>query len=163
VKGTLILAGILVLCVAGCSGSGNSPSKLNEASVLSGDLPYNPMRWNVITSAVSRQAGTVYTVFGNDRAVGYARSGAEGNYPVGAIVSLVTWTQRPDPRWFGGRIPGAVKSVEFVSVEYDGEQQPEYVYAEYSGSPLKVVSSQTERLPAGRVAYLLAQRGAFMP
>jgi hypothetical protein len=163
VKATLILAGIVVLCVTGCSGSRNSPSKFNDASVLSGDLPYNPLRWNVVTSAVSRQAGTVYAVFGNDRAVAYARSGAEGNYPVGAVVSLVTWTQRPNPRWFGGMIPGAVKSVEFVSVAYDGQQHLEYIYAEYSGRPLKVVSSQTERLPAGRAAYLLAQRGAFLP
>jgi hypothetical protein len=160
---TLILVGIVVLSFKGCSGSRNSVSKFNDASVLSGDLPYNPLRWNVVTSAVSRRAGTVYTVFGNDRAVAYARSGAEGKYPVGAEVSLVTWTQRPAPRWFGGMIPGAVKSVEFVSVVYDGEQHLEYVYAEYSGSPLKLVSSQPERLAAGRAAYLLAQRGAFLP
>jgi hypothetical protein len=102
-------------------------------------------------------------VFGNDRAVAYARSGAEGNYPFGGVLSLVTWTQRPDPHWFGGMIPGGVKSVEFVSVIYDSEQHLEYAYAEYSGSPLKVVSSQTEGLPTGRAAYLLAQRGAFLP
>jgi hypothetical protein len=60
-------------------------------------------------------------------------------------------------------IPGAVKSVEFLSVVYDGEQHLEYVYAEYSGSPLRVLSSETERLPTGRAAYLLAQRGAFLP
>jgi hypothetical protein len=60
-------------------------------------------------------------------------------------------------------IPGAVKSVEFVSAVDDGAQHLEYVYAEYSGSPLKTVSSQTERLPAGRAAYLLAQRVAFLP
>jgi hypothetical protein len=163
VKATLILAGIVVRCVTGCSGSRNSPSKFNDASVLSGDLPYNPLRWNVVTSAVSRQKGTVYTVFGNDRAVAYARSRTEGNYPVGAVVSLVLWAQRPDPRWFGGMISGEVKSVEFVSVVHDGEQHPEYVYAEYSGSPLKLVSSQTEILPAGRAAYLLEQRGAVLP
>jgi hypothetical protein len=163
VKATLILAGIVVLCVTGCSGSRDSRSKFNDASALSGNLPYNPLSWNVVTSAVSRQNSTVYTVFGNDRAVAYARSGAEGNYPVGAVVSLVTWTQRPDPRWFGGIIPGVVKSVEFVSVASDREQHPEYFYTEYSGSPLNVVSSQTERLPAGRAAYLLAQRGAFLP
>jgi hypothetical protein len=163
VKATLILAGIVVLCFPGCWGTRNSPGKFNDASVLSGDLPYNPLRWNVVTSAVSRRAGTVYTVFGNDRAVAYARSGAEGNYPVGGVLSLVTWTQRPDPHWFGGMIPSEVKSVEFVSVVYDGEQHLEYAYAEYSGSPLKVISSQTERFPTGRAAYLLAQRGAFLP
>ncbi|HEY2469995.1 MAG TPA: cytochrome P460 family protein [Terracidiphilus sp.] len=162
-KATLVLAGVIVLCLTGCSGSRNSPGKFNDASVLSGELPYNPLRWNVVTSAVSRRAGTLYTVFGNDRTVAHARRGAEGNYPVGAVVSLVTWTQRPDPRWFGGMIPGAVKSVEFLSVVYDGEQHLEYVYAEYSGSPLRVLSSETERLPTGRAAYLLAQRGAFLP
>lgn len=86
--------------------------------LLTANLPYNPLHWNVVIATVSRRAGTVYTVFGNDRAVAYARGGAEGNYPVGAVLSVVTWTQRPDPHWFGGMIPGAVKSVEFVSVVY---------------------------------------------
>jgi hypothetical protein len=44
-------------------------------------------------------------------------------------------------------IPGAVKSVEFVSVVSDREQHAEHFYTEYSGRPLKIVSSQTERLP----------------
>jgi hypothetical protein len=60
-------------------------------------------------------------------------------------------------------IPGAVKSVEFLSVVSGREQHPEYFYTEYSGSPLKILSSQTERFHTGRAAYLLAQRGAFLP
>ena len=28
-------------------------------------------------------------------------------YSAGAVLALVTWTQREDPHWFGGRIPDA--------------------------------------------------------
>jgi hypothetical protein len=161
---SLILVGICVLGASGCSGTHNQGSnKFNDAAVLSGSLPYNPLRWNVVTSAVSRKDATVYTVFGNGEAVSFARSGEEGNYPVGAIVSLVTWTQRASPRWFGGMIPGEVRSVEFASVVSGDDHRPKYVYEEYQGSPLKVVTSQRETIPTGRLAYLLAQRGALMP
>jgi hypothetical protein len=35
-------------------------------------------------------------------------------YSAGAEYSLVTWSQRDDPHWFGGRIPGRVQSVKKI-------------------------------------------------
>ena len=164
VRKSFMLAGICLLGASGCSGIHHQGSNnFNDAAALSGSLPYNPLQWSVVTSAVSRSDATVYTVFGNGEAVGFARSSSEGNYPVGSIVSLVTWTQRPSPRWFGGMIPGAIRSVEFASVLSGDDHRPIYLYEEYQGSPLKVVTSQRQTIPAGRLAYLLAQRGALMP
>jgi hypothetical protein len=166
VRKSLLLAVICILGASGCSGIHNQgPNKFNDVAVLSGNLPYNPLQWSVVTAGVSRKEAIVYTIFGNREAVSYARSGAEGNYPIGAILSLVTWTQRPSPRWFGGMIPGAVRTVEFASVVSDDHHRPEYVYEEYQGSPLTVVTSQRETTttPTGRLAYLLAQRGALLP
>ena len=160
----LILAVSCVIWVSGCSGRHHQDTnKFNDAAVLSGTLPYNPLQWSVVTSAVSRKDATVYTVFGNDQASSFARSGADGNYPIGAIVSLVTWTQRPTPRWFGGMIPGAVRSVEFASVIAGDDHRPEYFYEKFEGNPLQAVTSQRETIPTGRLTYLLAQRGALMP
>lgn len=46
-------------------------------------------------------------VIGNDLAVEYARSHSQQGYPAGSVISLVTWTQREDPRWFGKGQPGS--------------------------------------------------------
>jgi hypothetical protein len=37
-------------------------------------------------------------------------------YSAGAVLALVTWAQRDDPHWFGGRIPAMPESVEFVQL-----------------------------------------------
>jgi hypothetical protein len=60
-------------------------------------------------------------------------------------------------------ILGAVRSVEFASEVSGDDHRTEYVYEEYEGSPLKVVTSQREAIATGRLAYLLAQQGALMP
>jgi hypothetical protein len=37
------------------------------------------------------------------------------------VLALVTWGEREDPHWFGGRIPDTVKSVEFVQADTSGK------------------------------------------
>lgn len=43
-------------------------------------MPYNPLEWRVLNTAVDPQCSTVST------------------------LSLVTWSEREDPHWFGARI-----------------------------------------------------------
>jgi hypothetical protein len=102
------------------------------------------------------------TMFGNDVAWQYARTNSEMQYPAGAVLSVVTWGQQEDPRWFGGNIPQKAKTVEFVAVTERGG----FRYERYEGSPLKrVVTTNVEDLDAAtkRGSYLLAQRAAVMP
>jgi hypothetical protein len=101
----------------------------------------------------------MWTLFGNDLAVQSARSGAAPDYPVGATLALVTWTQQEDPRWFGGKIPAAPKSVEFATVSAG----PSYLYHEYTGAPLKQVATEQSQMPGPRAAHMLSQRAAVMP
>jgi hypothetical protein len=103
------------------------------------------------------------TLYGNDVAVGYARTNSQHSYPNGSMLSLVTWTQRDDDRWFGAAIPDQVKSVEFVSVGVAPDGRPLYSYQEYEGNPLKRVTSREGGTLADRTAYLLSQRAAVMP
>ena len=42
------------------------------------------------------------------------------DYKAGSVLALVTWSERDDPHWFGGRIPGMTESVEFVEVAASG-------------------------------------------
>jgi hypothetical protein len=93
----------------------------------------------------------------------YARTNTQHEYPAGSTLSLVTWTQREDSRWFGARIPDGVKAVEFVFVGATAGARPSYSYQEFEGTPLKKLSSEEGPTPSGRAAYLLSQRAAVMP
>jgi hypothetical protein len=74
-------------------------------------------------------------------------------------LSVVTWAQQEDPRWFGGNIPKTTKAVEFVTVNGPGAIS----YSRYEGSPLKKVASVEGTDPNDRATYLLSQRAAVMP
>jgi len=75
-----------------------------------------PASWRMITSAIDSRNRTMSQVYGNDVAVEHARHDGNSPYPPEAALSRVVWEQRPDPRWFGGRIPGKVKSIESIVV-----------------------------------------------
>jgi hypothetical protein len=149
---------VVVLGVAGCSEMTNSrvATRFNNDAAVVGDLPLNPLQGRVITSWVDK-SGTMSTMYGDDVAVMAARSGV--GYPAGAVLSVVTWGQQEDPRWFGGRIPARPKMVEFVTVTGTGAPS----YQRYEGSPLKKVASVEGVDPDSRTAYLLGQRAAVMP
>ncbi len=163
-KGAYLLNALLLLGSVGCSDHVNPrvATKLNLDASLTGDLPSNPFGNKVITSWINKQEGTMSTMFGNDIAVQYARSNAAMAYPAGSVLSVVTWAQQEDPRWFGGNIPQKVKMVEFVTVTGPGS----FSFERYEGAPLKrVVSRNLDDLDASvkRGAYVLAQRAAVMP
>jgi len=108
-------------------------------------LPYPVLDWRAITTAVDRGAGTTSTLFGNDAAVTAARAGQA--YPAGAVLGLVTWRQKDDSHWFGGRIPDAPESVEFVV--YGSAP----TYRRFAGSPL------AEQADSGGPARIAAIKG----
>ena len=84
----------------------------------------------------------MYTLFGNDLAVQYARKNSQHDYPAGSVLSLVAWNQQEDPRWFGGNLPATPKSVEFVTVGVAPDHRPLYSYQDFEGAPFKKVSTQ---------------------
>ena len=161
------LASLLALLwiLAGCTGPNSRvATRLNDLAELSGEIgaSSNPLSWKVITSGVNSKSSTMYTLYGNDIAVLYARTNAGRNYPDGALLALVTWRQQEDVRWFGARIPAQPASVELlnVSVRQDGHRSS--AYRRYEGSPLREVAS-TESQTEARVASLLSLRAAVMP
>jgi hypothetical protein len=158
-----LFATVLALGSSSCSGSGAVTASINERATLTGSLPWNPLQWSVITSSIDKQAGATSVLYGNDVAVRHARSDSQENYPAASVLSLVTWEQVEDTRWFGAKIPGQAKSVEFVSVTAGPGNQAEYSYEDYEGSPLRKASSSAGRSPGSRAAYLLSRRAAVMP
>jgi hypothetical protein len=127
----------------------------NSAAELPANLPYRPLTWNAITMYVDPKTHTMATLYGNPAAMkevqmrGTPHSGGP-KYSAGAVLALVTWAQRDDPHWFGGRIPAIPESVEFVQVASTGQTNS---YRRFAGEEL------VEEHPAASVA---AQRTSFM-
>jgi hypothetical protein len=159
-----LLGMVLSLAILGCSDQNSRvTTKFNEDASLVGSLPMNPLQGRVITSWIDKRASTMSTLYGNDSAVQYARAHFQHDYPSGSIVTLVTWNQKEDDRWFGGRIPTKPKAVEFVKVGGASDGRPWYVYQKFEGEPLQKTSSQEGPVPNERALYLLSQRAAVMP
>ena len=161
VREIYLLGAVLAVGLVACSEKTNPRvvTRLNDEAALVGALPSNPLKGKVITSWVNKHDATMSTMLGNDVAVQYARMNAQMQYPAGSVLSVVTWSQREDPRWFGGSIPQKTRAVEFVKVT--GPRA--YSYERYEGSPLKKVANGEGADPRERAAYLLAQRAAVMP
>ena len=159
----LCLIAMLAFVSIGCGSSAVVTPKINESAVLSGHLPWNPLQWKVITASVDQSAATMSILYGNDAAVGYARTNQGHEYPPGSVLSLVTWTEQGDAHWFGAKTPGGVKSVEFVSVLGGNNKEPSFAYESYAGSPLARNASLSGRPAGSRADYLLSQRAAVMP
>jgi hypothetical protein len=153
---------VLTLGSWSCNDTGAAVAAINQPASLTGQLPGNPLQWKVITSLTDNRASTMSTLYGNDFAVRFARSGGR-DYPPGSVLSLVTWTEQDDDRWFGARIPGQVKSVEFVTVSAGPNNQSSYSYEKYEGLPLTRASAADGRTPPVRAAYLLSLRASVMP
>jgi hypothetical protein len=159
-----LVGAVLAVGLGGCSEKTNPrvETRVNQEAMMVGDLPSNPLKGKVITSWINKKDATMSTMFGNDAAWQYTRTSATMQYPTGSVLSVVTWSQQEDQRWFGGKIPQGVKSVEFVTVSSPGS----YSYERYEGSPLKRVTAKNfDELDAAakRMAYLTAQRAAVMP
>jgi hypothetical protein len=80
-------------------------------------------------------------------------------YGPGAVLALVTWSQRDDPHWFGARIPDAPQSVEFVQVAATGQENR---YRRFAGTQLAEDSS-AQTIAAERASFILGLPPAVLP
>jgi hypothetical protein len=96
-----------------------------RAAALPASLPYNPLKWNAITMYVDPKSQTTATLYGNDVAMQAVRARGENRvspaYRAGSVLALVSWAQRDDPHWFGGRIADTPESIEFIQVATLGQ------------------------------------------
>ena len=159
-----LIGAVLLILLIGCSKPNiRIQTRLNRDAELSGELPYNPLQWDVISSTLNPADHTLATISGNEKAVAHARHHASQEYPAGSVLAIITWSQQEDPRWFGGKIPGSVRSVEFLEVQAALDHEQTYLYSMYSGTPLRKSVSIAEKFPTSRAAFLLAQKAAVMP
>jgi len=160
-RSLIAIIALAPLTFSGCNSTKPEPASTNQQAALTGQLPYNPLAWKVITSSVNYRNSTMSTLYGNDTAVAYARSHADHTYPAGSVIALVTWSQREDPHWFGAKIPSTPLSVEFVTIPPSLGLPA--AYERYQGSPITRMTTIDTEIIAQRTQYLLSQRAAVMP
>jgi hypothetical protein len=135
----------------------------NRAATLPQSLPYQPLGWNVETMVVDPKARTMAALLGNEVAMQAVRTGSGSGkspaYSAGSVLALVTWSQREDPHWFGGRIPDKPQSVEFVEAGASGRTGS---YRCYDGPLLTEHTFSTEEA-AKRSSFLLNLAPATLP
>ena len=134
----------------------------NVDAALPAGLPVAPLEWQVITSSIDREHHTMATLFGNGAAVTSARSAADAvTYPAGSQLALVTWVQRDDEHWFGGRIPQRFVSMELVTGGcWERWQDCRLEYEQYGPDGRLTGGSDQD---AAREDAILAERASFMP
>jgi hypothetical protein len=135
---------------------------MNTDATLAGDIPFDPLKWRVITSGVDANHTTMFTVFGNDAAIQHARSNATPDYPNGSVIALALWSQQEHRRWVGGRVPAQPVSVEFVEIGTLINGKRSSVYRAYNGVPLTAAMTPQSHAE-NRTAYILSLRAAVMP
>ena len=153
----IVLALVVAALLTGCSSRRTPPAKImnSGADVPLAALPNNPLAWRVVTSGANRTQHTMYTLYGNDTAIAHARAHTAGDYPAGAQLALVTWSQKEDPHWFGGYMPGTPLSVEYVTFSAGTPQ-----YTRFTGQPL---ARDTATADPQRAAAITGMQAALMP
>jgi hypothetical protein len=158
-----VAAAALLLIVAGCSHRRPSERDLyNVDAALPAALPLQPLDWQVITSSVDREHHTMATLFGNDVAVKAAHaSDGQVQYPAAAVLSEVTWLQREDEHWFGGRIPQRFVSMEIVKITTSAEGSSAAGYERFG--PTGQRTSENPGQDEARKQAILAEKPSPMP
>jgi hypothetical protein len=131
-----------------------------RAAALPLNLPYRPLEWSAITIYVDPRNHTTAMLFGNDVAMKAVHATTSRyKFPAyfhGAVLALVTWSQRDDPHWFGARIPDVPLSVEFVEI---GQAS---VYRRFAGPALSTEGATTQEA-AQRKSLIMGLPPAQLP
>lgn len=126
----------------------------NDAASILSPKGLAPLQGIVINSYVNTKTNTMATLYGNKTAKDYLQGHTAGSYPDGTELTLVTWHQQPDPRWFGGNVPGAVQRIEVVSFNKGVH------YSCYAGNPWREL---TNPKADSATQWIIKQRMMILP
>lgn len=132
----------------------------------------NPLERKVITTRIDKKQQTMSVLYGNEFAVEYAKHpatvppGSAPGTPAGHIspgsseFSLVTWSQREDPHWFGAKIPGAILSIETLTCTEKPDHNINTSYARYTGQELQLTVNDDSTFVRKRIQEILSFRAS---
>jgi len=135
----------------------------NAAASLPANLPWHPLAWHALTMYVDPWTHRTAALYENDTAMqDFEHGGAvahDHSYPSGSVLALLTWVQRDDPHWFGGRIPDTPQMIEFVQIAAGNGAN---VYRAFEGSSPAELRPDAKDA-AQRVNFILNLKPASLP
>jgi len=159
-KITYILFTASVFTLAACNNRKPAEELLNKKAAIPTSFNFSKAGLKVITSSINKKEQTMSTLYGNDLALKTAISGST-NYPPGENLTLVTWKQQDDDRWFGAKIPGDLLSVEVVKTISSKTGNAIVNYQRFTGKEL--VADTDTALQQERISYIFSQKPSIMP
>jgi hypothetical protein len=155
----LISAVIIIVVLTACNRVDPNNQLVNEKAGLPVSFHFDHLGLKLMASFVNRNTGTMSVLYvrpivqhGNSRK-NYL--GVAGN-----LFALVTWKKQEDRHWFGANIPGALQSVELISISTKSSGILT-AYQKYTGKDLKVAKDTLGQ--HNRISYILGLRPSVMP
>ena len=108
----------------------------------------------VINSSINTKSHTTSLLYGNQKAVDRIKTNSL-NMQRGEKFVWITWSQQPDPNWFGAYIPGKLLSFEII----ESKETIEYQKITGNGTQVKEDSIDNRR----RIQVLLQQKMNVTP
>ena len=155
----LLFVGLLLLFYS-CNKKSDSDQLVNSNASLPASFRFDRMNWKVINSFINKKAGTMSTLFGNENAVKRLRENAD-SVSVNEQLTLITWKQREDEHWFGGKIPDQLLSAETIKTQILPSGQLTVKYEKYDGKELILNPDTLNNI--SRKTYILARKASIMP
>jgi hypothetical protein len=147
---------VITLMLSACNNPKPSEELLNKKAAIPASFHFDRAGLKVITSSINKKNKTMSTLYGNELALKTAISGST-EYPAGENLTLISWKQQDDDRWFGARIPGDLESIEVVKTSASNVVD----YQKYEGQRLVINPDTTHRQE--RIKYIFAQKPSVMP
>jgi len=156
----------IVTCVAlaltGCSETNNSHNgEINTQASFPEGFNFKNRGLHVITSSINKKENTTSVLYG----IAVAQKFAETAIPTdstGVVMTLVTWKQQDDDRWFGAKIPGKLLSAETITIKGTPAQTVKK-FELFTGDSLKKETSVDPLKTATRIKFILGQKASILP
>lgn len=155
----LVINIFFCLLIVTCSKEVSNSDNINEKASIPDSFRYPLKDFKVITSFVSKQMGTMSTLYGNQLAWQKAL-GFNKEMEADEIFLLVTWKQQPDQHWFGANIPGDLLSIEVLKT-ISGKDTVAVNYEMFEGKMLALKNNPLGQ--SDRIKFILTQRPSVMP
>jgi len=159
-KNSHILFAASILILSACNNRKPAEELLNKKAAIPTSFNFSKAGLKVITSSINKKEQTMSTLYGNDLALKTAISGSKSYLP-GENLTLVTWKQQDDDRWFGAKIPGDLLSVEVIKTINSSTEGIVTNYQRFAGKEL-VADTDTAHQQE-RISYIFSQKPSVMP
>jgi len=150
-KRLLYLGGVVLLFLS-CSESPKPISQSGAGANVGGQ--------NVITSLINNRTRTIAICYGNDLAIRSANDSAMACQE-GEGYTLITWSQRPMPQWYGTNMNGRLVSIERVTVSVDKAAKILYSYKLQTRRGARKDRKQLKIRE--RIEFIINLKGAVFP